>query len=126
MVALMLQQFQYNLKKNFLRRLVFPILFCQSDGPPHGGGGGLQRGGLRGGGGYLLPKQPLLVLKPPTCGVTSHRGTYLNDLLSEAGSTYRPCTLYLRPLLQPSPWMHGNSKSTPEDLMYIACELLPT
>ena len=35
MVALKLQQFQSNLKKNFL---VFPMLFCQSDGPPQGGG----------------------------------------------------------------------------------------
>ena len=27
-------------KKNILRRPVFPVLFCQSDGPPHGGEGG--------------------------------------------------------------------------------------
>ena len=32
-------QFQCNLKKIFLRRLVFPMLFGPSDGPPHGGGG---------------------------------------------------------------------------------------
>ena len=47
MVALKLQQFLSNLKKNFVRRLwrlVFPMLFCQSDGPPHEGGG-LQGGG---------------------------------------------------------------------------------
>ena len=37
MVALKLQQFQCNPKKNFLRRLAFPMLFCQSP-PPHGGG----------------------------------------------------------------------------------------
>ena len=46
--------FQCNLKKNFirrLRRLVFPMLFGPSDGPPHWGGGGLQGvGDYRGGG----------------------------------------------------------------------------
>ena len=44
-------QFEYNVKKNFLRRLVFPMLFGPSDSPPHEGGGGLQRGG----GGYNGP-----------------------------------------------------------------------
>ena len=43
-VPLELQQFLYNLKKIFLRRLfpmlcaTLPTLFCQSDGPPMGGG----------------------------------------------------------------------------------------
>ena len=37
MVALTLQQFQYNLKKTFLRHLVFPILFGPIDAPPKGG-----------------------------------------------------------------------------------------
>ena len=50
-------QFQCNLKKNFLprlRRLVFPILFGPSDGPPHEGGGGVARGvRLEGGGGSI-------------------------------------------------------------------------
>ena len=31
MVALKLQQFQYDLKKSFLRRLVFPMLLVQSE-----------------------------------------------------------------------------------------------
>ena len=58
-VALKLQQFQYNRKKTFLRhlgRLVFPFLFSQSP-PKGGGGGGLQGGELQGGEGtfpYLL------------------------------------------------------------------------
>ena len=38
MVALKLQQFQYNLKKILLRRLVVPTLSCQSDVSPYGGG----------------------------------------------------------------------------------------
>ena len=49
--ALNLQQFQYDLKKIFLRRLVFPMLFCffvKVRVPPWGGGvargGGLQEG----------------------------------------------------------------------------------
>ena len=47
-------QSQRNLKQIFLRRLVFPMLFGASDGPPHGGvrdckGGG---GDDKGGGGY--------------------------------------------------------------------------
>ena len=48
MVALKMQQVQYNLKKNFLRRLwrlVIPMLFGGSDGSPRRGGGGLQEGG---------------------------------------------------------------------------------
>ena len=44
MVALKLQQFQHNLKKIFLQRLVFPMLLGGSDGFPPGevisGGGG--------------------------------------------------------------------------------------
>ena len=50
MVALKLQQFQYNLKKNFLRRL-FPMPFGPTDPPPPGGGR-LQGGGgdCKGGG----------------------------------------------------------------------------
>ena len=43
-VALNLQQLQCNLKKIFLWRLVFPMLFCQSDGPPSVGG--IARGGV--------------------------------------------------------------------------------
>ena len=42
MVALKLQQPQYNLKKNFLQHLVFPLLFGPSDDP---GGGGIAVGG---------------------------------------------------------------------------------
>ena len=42
-------QFQCNLKKSFLRRLVFPTLIGPNDGPPHEGGDckgwGLQEGG---------------------------------------------------------------------------------
>ena len=45
-------QFQCNLKKFFLWRLVFPMLFGPSDGPPpFGGGGDCKGGGYRGGGG---------------------------------------------------------------------------
>ena len=42
-LALKQQQFQFNLKKIFLRGLrclVFPMLFCRSDCPPHLGAGG--------------------------------------------------------------------------------------
>ena len=45
MVALKLQQFQYNLKKNFLRHLVFPMLFGPSDGGTAKGEGYFKRGG---------------------------------------------------------------------------------
>ena len=48
-MVLKLQQSQYDLKKNFLQCLVFPMLFCQSDGPRHqegGGGGGCKGGGV--------------------------------------------------------------------------------
>jgi hypothetical protein len=45
MVALKLQQLQYDLKKKFLRRLVFPMLFGPSDGSLLTGGE-LQRGGI--------------------------------------------------------------------------------
>ena len=38
MVPLKLQQFLYNLKKIFLWRIVFPVLFGPSDPPPRGGG----------------------------------------------------------------------------------------
>ena len=48
MVALKLRQFQYNLKKVFLRRLVFRMPFCHSEGSPHRGGG-IARGGYKGG-----------------------------------------------------------------------------
>ena len=54
MVALNLQQFQYNLKKVVLRRLwrlVFPMLFCQSDAPTIGGGGLQGVGDYKEGGG---------------------------------------------------------------------------
>ena len=44
MAALKLQQFKYNLKKKFLRRLFFSA-FCQSDGPSHWGGEGITKGG---------------------------------------------------------------------------------
>ena len=48
MVALELQEFRYNRKENCLRRLVFPVLFCHSDGPPTGGTGVLAQGlGIR-------------------------------------------------------------------------------
>ena len=40
MVTLKLQQFQCALKKHFLRRLVFPVLFGPCDGDCRRGGGG--------------------------------------------------------------------------------------
>ena len=46
MVASKMQQFQYNLKELFLRRLVFPMLFAPSDSF-----GGIARGGDSRGGG---------------------------------------------------------------------------
>ena len=53
MIALKLQQFQYNLKKNFLRHALFPMLVRPSDAPPPGGGGDCRGGGgdFKGGGG---------------------------------------------------------------------------
>ena len=46
MAALKLRQVQYDLKKTFLRRPVFPMLFGPIDGPlPWGGGGELQGAG---------------------------------------------------------------------------------
>ena len=53
-------QFQCNLKKNFLRRLVFLCFLGQVTVPPWGGGGHCKGGGLQKGGGgvdasyYLL------------------------------------------------------------------------
>ena len=38
MVALKVQQFQYNLERNFLRRVVFPMFLGQVTVPPPGGG----------------------------------------------------------------------------------------
>ena len=52
-------QFQCNLRKIFLRhlwRLVVPMLFGPSDGPPHGRGGIAKGGGLQRGGGYMVPE----------------------------------------------------------------------
>ena len=46
---------QFDLKKNVLRRLqrlVFPMHFGRSDGPPPWGGGGLQGGGVYRAGGW--------------------------------------------------------------------------
>ena len=45
MVAPRMQQFQYHPKKNFLRRLVFPVLLGESDGSPVARGGGDFKGG---------------------------------------------------------------------------------
>ena len=65
MVALKLQQFQYNLQKTFHRRLrclVFPLLFGPSDAPPP------PPPGLKGGGGC---PPTLLNGAPPGDGVSN-------------------------------------------------------
>ena len=46
------RRIQYDIKENFLRRPVFPLLFCQSDVPPNMGGG-IARGGWDEGGAYV-------------------------------------------------------------------------
>ena len=58
MAALQLQQFQYNPKTIFLRRLVFPLPCCQSDPPP------MRKGIAVGGGTAQACGSPLL----PACG----------------------------------------------------------
>ena len=89
MVALKLQQFQYDLKKSFLRRLVFPMLLGQSElgggegdkrlllsmtllhmGAGYRGGGMLQGGGGTTPGGQLqlVLMRHRLQLSVKTCG----------------------------------------------------------
>ena len=57
MIALKLQQFQYNRKKCFLRRLLFPMLFGPSDGPPPKGGGNCKWGEISKGGRKVCEQQ---------------------------------------------------------------------
>ena len=71
-LALTLQQFQCYLKKTFLQRLVFPMLFCQRDGPPWGGlqGWGGGGGAYKWAGGTVSPttrrnSHHLTVYDPP-------------------------------------------------------------
>ena len=90
-------QFQCNLKENFLRCPVFPVLFGPSDGPPHGGGD------CKGGGGGNVPPSGSHSALRGEVPLARERSAALR--VAAAPGIYSSCVVPPRtPIHVPRPW----------------------